>query len=119
MRNVEYDRKPPVYEVINANYSKYRWNIIEVEKEEGSAWKCDEVEVFATVSKDKITKEVINLLYPDQREAKLINDYNSVHLGVCSEEGKERYVEEYTAFLEVRNDIKERIATDCLTFGII
>ena len=77
-----------------------------------------EVTVCATVTKEKITKEVLNALYPNQQEEKLINDYNAVQLGVCETDQEELFVSRYVDFLAIRKAMKEQIEKDCLTFRI-
>ena len=118
MKKVEYDTKPMAYEKIENNLSCYRWEIVQKVTEERTSWECFEVTVYATVTKEKITKEVINALYPNQQEEKLINDYNAVQLGVCETDQEELFVSRYVDFLAIRKAMKEQIEKDCLTFRI-
>ena len=118
MKKVEYDTKPMAYEKIDNNLSYYRWDIVQKVTEERISWECFEVTVCATVTKEKITKEVLNALYPNQQEEKLINDYNAVQLGVCDSDQEELFIARYVDFLNVRKTIKEQIEEDCLTFRI-
>ena len=119
MKKVEYDQKPMAYEKIDNNLSYYRWEIVKKVTEERTTLECFEVTVYSTVTKEKITKEVINALYPNQQEEKLINDYNAVQLGVCEADQEELFVSRYIDFLAIRKAMKEQIEKDCLNFGIL
>lgn len=119
MEKVEYDHKPMAYERIDNSLSYYRWGIVEKVIGERTSWECYEVTVYATVTREKITKEVLNALYPNQQEEKLINDYNSVQLGVCEADQEELFMSRYIDFLAIRKAMKEQIEKDCLKFGIL
>ena len=45
-------------------------------------WECDEVIVWGTVTRNKITEAVVTTLWDRDREKKLINDYNAAKEGV-------------------------------------
>ncbi len=114
-----YDSRPAVFEAVGNGSYLYRWGIEEVtvEREPSSEedtttaatrWRCFEVVVWATVTREKITEAVIAALWPADVEAKLINDYNAAVLGLLGPE----YIDRYREFIEERQAAKERVAGD-------
>ena len=105
-----YDEMPSVFSKTNTQIT-YRWDIIEEinEENERSSYKCNEVTFYLPVSREKLTQEVINELWSNDDEKKLINDYNSAMiLGDVESEDVLRYKE----FLIERNRVKEQIKED-------
>ena len=105
-----YDEEPSVFSKTNTQIT-YRWDIIEEinEENERSSYKCNEVTFYLPVSREKLTQEVINELWSNDDEKKLINDYNSAMiLGDVESEDVLRYKE----FLIERNRVKEQIKED-------
>lgn len=126
-----YDAKPSVFEANNNGSYTYRWDIRQVEipaesdtQHERAAtvkWECEEVIVWGTVTRNKITETVVTSLWPRDHEKKLINDYNAAKEGVfgdISGEEAQKYVEAYKAFLMARKTVKEQIDADCDTLKI-
>lgn len=120
MTTAYYDIKPPMFEAAGNGSYLYRWNIEQImvdqyvsDGDNGNEptvrWQCNEVIVWATVTRAKITEAVIAALWPADYEAKLINDYNAATIGMLGNE----YIQRYKTFLEERKIAKERIATDC------
>ena len=109
-----YDFKPSVYEETGDGRSLYRWDIEQIEMPSDMSgdnvikWSCNEVAVYATVTIDKVVENVINSLWGNGVEQKLINDYNSASLGLLDES----YIQKYKDFLKQRNDIKTQINND-------
>ncbi len=103
----------------------YRWDIVEEEAGSDPAgdgdtpaagrWKCREVTVWTSLTRERITEAVIATIWPADCEAKLINDYNAANLGMLGEE----YIDRYRDFLAERKTIKERIAEDCEELNIL
>lgn len=124
-----YDAKPSMYEANGNGSYTYRWNITEVEVSAGhetdatvKKWQCEEVVVWGTVTKDKITETVVISLWDNDYEKKLINDYNAAKEGVfgsVSGSIAQEYISRYKNFLTERKAIKERIEADCKTLNII
>ena len=77
-------------------------------------YKCFEVVVWQTVTKTKITSAVIEAIWGNGIEQKLLNDYNAASMGLLDES----YLEKYSTFLKDRKEIKEKISADCLNFNI-
>jgi hypothetical protein len=122
-----YDSKPSVYEANGDGSFTYRWNFREVQPSETSEaqktnWKCNEVFVWATVTREKIVAKVLSSVWDKDYEAKLINDYNAAKAGVFGKEtGDEakKYISRYMEFLEERKSLKERVNADCEAFQLI
>lgn len=127
-----YDTKPSMYEANNNGSYTYRWNIHEIQVPAGMSgnennttttkWQCDEVVVWGTVTKDKLTETVVTTMWANDYEKKLINDYNAAKEGVfgsASSETAKEYIARYRDFLALRKAIKEQIEADCITLNII
>lgn len=81
-------------------------------------WKADTVKVCAPLNSNRILKAVIEEYYGQDRELKLINDYNSVMAGISLEEDKEAVVNRYQDFLAKRIALKKQIEEDCKELSI-
>lgn len=127
-----YDSKPAMYEANNNGSYTYRWDIKEVEVPSGmnsgenesttTKWECQEVIVFGTVTKDKLTEKVVTTLWANDYEKKLINDYNAAKEGVFGSvtgATAKAYISRYKDFLSQRKTVKEQIESDCITLNII
>lgn len=126
---VYYDAKPLIFESNNNGSYTYRWDIHRVEipagtdtEETMTKWECREVVVWGTVTSNKITEAVINLLWPDNYEQKLINEYNAASVGIygakTSAEAQEK-ITAYKSFLTERHAVKQQIDEDCATLKIM
>ena len=102
-----YEERPSVFSKTNTQIT-YRWDIVEEinEENERSSYKCNEVTFYLPVSREKLTQEVINALWSNDDEKKLINDYNSAMI-LGDVESKD--VLRYKEFLIERNRVKEQI----------
>lgn len=127
-----YDAKPSVFEANNNGSYTYRWNIRQVEipeetdsQHERSAtvkWECDEVIVWSTVTRNKITEAVVTKLWDGDFEKKLINDYNAAKEGVFGDiagEEAQKYIAAYKNFLMQRKAVKAQVDSDCDTLKIM
>ena len=81
-------------------------------------WKADTVKVYAPLSSNKILKAVLEEYYGQDKELKLINDYNSVMAGIILEEDKETIINRYQYFLAKRLAIKRQVEEDCKVLSI-
>ena len=119
MNTSYYDSKPLTYEAIGNGSYFYRWNIQEVEINNiedivEPKWSCYEVVIWNTVTKDKITEAVINTIWGNGIEEKMLNDYNASQLGILDES----YINKYKQFLMDRKKIKDDIKAVCEQFNI-
>lgn len=125
---IHYDFKPEKLQANGDGSYTYRWDIKEVQVESIAnseadpqavntviKWTCDEVVVWGTITNDKLKEAVINHLWGADKEAKLINDYNAVQLGILRSNLGEPYVE----YLRKRKEIKDQIDADCVELKIL
>lgn len=109
------DIKPSIFLKINNSSYLYRMNIEQVTENDTTSYKYDEYTVYTPLNSNTILKSVLNESYDKDYEQKLINDYNSVKLGLSTDETK---VTNYTTFLKERDSIKTQIETDCKSNNI-
>lgn len=105
------------------NYQTYyRWNHKQVTKstQDGDIlqWECDEVMV-PNVSYKTTVQTVINELWSNDVEKKLINDAAAASLGIYTGDEATIMISNYKQFLTDRKAIKEMVRTDCDDNGII
>ena len=127
---IHYDFQPEKLQANGDGSYTYRWDIKEVQVESHSStsseadpetvssvakWACDEVVVWGTVTNDKLKEAVINHLWGSDKEAKLINDYNAVQLGILSSDFADPYVE----YLSKRKEMKDQIDAACVELQIL
>ena len=119
-----YDNQPTKLEAVGNGSYVYRFNIQKVEKPvtvEPS--ECEEVTVWAPLSSNKITETVITEKWDNNREQKLVNEFNAANLGMIggaksSEEAKAK-IEAYKAYLSERATLKAQVDANCLEYGIL
>ncbi|MFR9643786.1 MAG: hypothetical protein SNH57_00740 [Rikenellaceae bacterium] len=121
MKRANYDSKPSVIEAVGNGSYLYRWDIEEVTTEATEAtdeqeaqeahtsWECYEVTVWNTPTENSITEVVVDALWGNGVEQKLLNDYYSAIEGILNEES---YKQPYLDFLAERKAIKEQITAD-------
>lgn len=129
-----YDNQPTKLEAVGNGSYVYRFNIKKVEKpvqetpsevepisEPQVQWQCEEVTVWSPITSNKITEAVITDKWGNNKEQKLINDYNSAQLGVFGVLGSEtaqRYIANYIEYLEERARLKSVVDADCEKLSI-
>lgn len=105
----KYDEKPNVFSKTQKTIT-YRWDIVQETNEENViSYKCNEITLFRPVCREKLMQAVINELWDNDLEKKLINDYNSA---VINQEDNSDAVSRYIEFLNERNRIKEQVKED-------
>lgn len=116
-----YDFQPKKLEKIKSNKYFYRWNIEKIEtyhrgdpENPITKYKCNEITFNGTPNSNIILEKVIKSLWNDDREKKLINDYNSAKEGLLDE----KYIQKYLNFLTERAQIKIIVDSDCAELGI-
>ena len=112
MNKVNYDRKPASIEAVGNGSYLYRWSIEEIMTDEVAQWLCYEVTVWNLSTDNAITERVIDTLWGDGIEQKLLNDYQAAQLGVLDE----NFAAPYLDFLAERKVLKEQIAEDYQTW---
>lgn len=120
-----YDNKPSKFEAVGNGSVLYRYNITEETdpvQTEGETprtqWVCVEVAVWEQVTKNGVVSAVINDRWTANHEQKLVNEYNSVKLGVISGDEAAAVEEAYKAFLSERRSLKAAVEADCDEAGI-
>lgn len=116
MEKITYDFQPAVLQNRGDGAWYYRWGIeqVQVGEEIEIKWKCHEVLVWETITADKITRAVVDYLWGNGLEQKLLNDYYGALEGVLSEDKKQPYLD----FLTQRKVVKEEIDGVCAQNGI-
>ncbi len=117
-----YDMQPEIYSANGNGSSTYRWGVVAVQVTHRmgeteiteTKWQCEEVTLWATITRAKIVNKVIEEIWGIDVEAKLLNDYNASLLGILPVE----YQTKYSAFLADRKTIKDQINEDCAELGI-
>lgn len=120
-----YDNKPSKFEAVGNGSVLYRYNITEETapvQQEGETprtqWVCEEVAVWEQVTKNGVVAAVINDRWTANHEQKLVNEYNSVKLGVISGDEAAAVEEAYKEFLAERRTLKAAVEADCDEAGI-
>lgn len=119
-----YNEKPSAFAEVGNGSVLYRCNIKQVEnqsqdgEQSGTQWECDEVTIWKPFDKKKVVKSVIAEIWDSTHEQKLVNEYNSVTLGVIEGEEADKVTEAYTEFLEARKTLKAAVEEDCDNEGI-
>lgn len=120
-----YDNKPSKFEAVGNGSVLYRYNITEETapvQQEGETprtqWGCEEVVVWEQVTKNGVVAAVINDRWTANHEQKLVNEYNSVKLGVISGDEAAAVEEAYKEFLAERRTLKAAVEADCDEAGI-
>lgn len=118
MQRVNYDSKPSAIEAVGNGSYLYRWGIEAVtttvedlesgEQDTRISWECYEVTVWNTPTENSITEVVVDTLWGNGVEQKLLNDYYSAIEGVLDESYKQPYID----FLTERKAVKEQITAD-------
>lgn len=104
-----YDEKPNVFSKTQKTIT-YRWDIIQETNEENViSYKCNEITLYRPVCREKLTQAVINELWDNDKEKKLINDYNSA---LINQDNNSDAVDRYIEFLNERDRIKEQVKED-------
>lgn len=119
-----YDSKPSKFEAVGNGSVLYRHDIKEepAPAQEGEAprtqWVCEEVTVWEPLSRRKVVATVIADRWEQSHEQKLVNEYNSVTLGVITGEEAETVKAAYSAFLTERRTLKAAVEADCDEQGL-
>ncbi len=123
-----YDNKPSKFEAVGNGSVLYRYNIKEEtapaaqQQEEGETprtqWSCEEVTVWEPLTRRKVVSAVIADRWAQSHEQKLVNEYNSVALGVITGDEAEAVKAAYSAFLAERRTLKAAVEADCDERGL-
>ena len=119
------NNKPEILEHIGNGSFRYNYNIKEIEVDrfdivdnenetniKQTQWEYDNVIIYFSIDKDKITKAVIANTWNINYENKLINDYNEISLENLTKEEINKRTDNYITFLQERKRLKEMIDND-------
>lgn len=114
MEKSNYTERPLALERHRNGVHIFRWDIVEVQKEDmdgntHTEYECYEVWV-TNGSSDRTTEAAIDALWGNGVEQKLTNDYLAAKEGIFVGEKAERALQAYRTFLEDRISLKEEIA---------
>ena len=104
-----YDHRPKAIEAVGNGSYLYRRNIERNDEREREEFRCEEVAVWGPLDSDKILEIVIADVCPLSREQKLINEFNSLALGVIPDERGNEIKTAYKEFLELRLRLKNEV----------
>jgi hypothetical protein len=109
----------------------YRQNITEIEIEnnqnlngiddnttKSKIFICDEYRIFPPITSNHILEQVINQLWPNDYQQKLINEKFSADNGLYDSYTSKEKTEKYLSFLNSREAIKTQIDIDCKELNI-
>ena len=115
MKRAYYDERPSALEAVGNGSYFYRWDIKEESVPAGNMgsetqenriqWSCNEVVVWAPITAEKLKEAVIRASYGEDKELKLVNEYNSYQMGVSGEDNSEAY----KAYLKERTELKRGV----------
>ena len=107
-----YDKKPASIEAVGNGSYYYRYGIESVTEDNHTHWVCEEVTVWAPLTREKIVKAVISEKWDADLEQKLINNYNLAKEGLFYEEKADECITAYRDFLSEREQLKNTINAD-------
>lgn len=121
MRKTYYPDQP-------AEFMKDRYHAeirLDITQETSTGEGSDTVQWSATVipsceplSQNKFIEAAMCLIYGNDYEDKLINEYNAASLGIYDEDTSRAMIERYTTFLSNRKAMKAEIERICIENGI-
>jgi hypothetical protein len=114
MTRAFFNEQPLRLEAVSNGEYRYRWDIqtetaTNEDGEEREQYSTNEVTVYAPLSANKIFEAVITSVYDNDREKKLINDYNAAALGYFDKEEAAEKKAAYKAFLDERKQLKKDV----------
>jgi len=100
MKRFFYAELPGIVEQIG-EVSFYRWDI----QQEDSGYSCYQVSFPGAIVREKVTEAVMDAMFGNGYEQKLLNDFNAAAAGLLAEEYKQPYLN----FLIERKNLKSEI----------
>ena len=81
-------------------------------------WSATVIPAFEPLTQNKFIESAMSLIYGNDYEDKLINEYNAANLGIYDEETSRSMTERYKAFLTNRKAMKQEIERICIENNI-
>lgn len=120
MRKTYYNEKPT--EFYRDNYhAEIRLGIQQEptsEDTDTAQWSATVIPAFEPLTQNKFIESAMTLIYGNDYEDKLINEYNAANLGIYDEETSRAMTERYKAFLANRKSMKQEIERICIDNNI-
>lgn len=120
MRKTYYNEKPTDF-YRDKYHAEIRLGIqqeLTAEDTDTAQWSATVIPAFEPLSQNKFIESAMSLLYGNDYEDKLINEYNAAALGIYDAETSAAMVERYKAFLATRKKIKAEIERICIENNI-
>lgn len=86
--------------------------------EDTAQWSATVIPAFEPLTQNKFIESAMSLIYGNDYEDKLINEYNAANLGIYDEETSRAMTERYKAFLTNRKAMKQEIERICIENNI-
>jgi hypothetical protein len=110
-----YQELPAKFENVGNGSIRYRMNIQEdVSDEDVITYFCDEFIIWKN-ERAELVRVVIESLFGNGIEQKLLNDFNAAQAGILHQEAGQAYID----YLQVRKEIKEHIYADWSEYVIV
>ena len=121
MRKTYYNEKPTEF-YRDRYHAEIRLEITEItaanEDTDTPQWSATVIPTCEPLTQNKFIEAAMSLIYGNDYEDKLINEYNAAALGIYDAETSAAMVERYKAFLANRKAMKTEIERICIENGI-
>ena len=81
-------------------------------------WSATVIPAFEPLTQNKFIESAMSLIYGNDYEDKLINEYNAANLGIYDDDISHAMTERYKAFLANRKSMKQDIERICIENNI-
>lgn len=81
-------------------------------------WAATVIPAYEPLSQNKFIESAMTIIYGNDYEDKLINEYNAANLGIYDEEISQAMIERYKVFLSNRKAMKQEIERICIENNI-
>ncbi len=100
-----YSEKPNILLDAGNGNTYYHYNIQQITVDDRTEWECDRVEIKNVATADNVKRAVIDELWGNGKEQKLINDYlEAKEMG-----NNQKAIDDYFEFLTQRDALKQAI----------
>lgn len=81
-------------------------------------WSATVIPAFEPLSQNKFIESAMSLIYGNDYEDKLINEFNAAKLGIYDDDTSHAMIERYKTFLSNRKSMKQEIERICIANNI-
>lgn len=120
MRKTYYNEKPTEFyrDKYHAEIRLCIQQELTAEDTDTAQWSATVIPAFEPLTQNKFIESAMSLIYGNDYEDKLINEYNAASLGIYDAETSTAMVERYKAFLANRKIMKSEIERICIANNI-